>query len=293
MTVTRELAYAKINLYLDVIGKRDDGFHNIKTVMHSVSLFDIVTVSVVPSHNMNVSLSIDGDSNIPSDGRNLACRAAELFYNKLGKKAEVKIKLVKNIPIAAGLAGGSSDAAAVLRALNRLYRKPFTLKALANMASELGSDVPYCVFGKTALCEGRGEKITQIHLPAKFNAVIANTDEGVSTPSAYAELDSIYSDFDGSIKTGGDECCEKILSELEEGRIPSCGMFNIFEEVILRKCKKAAAAKEKLQSLGAVKVMMSGSGPSVFGIFENEKAAENAKQKIEELGFRTSCVTSV
>ncbi len=293
MTVAKESAYAKINLYLDVLSKREDGFHDIKTVMHSVSLFDKVTVAVVPSKKLKISLSIEGAPELHNDGRNLACRAAALFYEKMGCNAEVKIKLVKNIPISAGLAGGSSDAAAVLRALNRIYRKPFTLKALAKIGAELGSDVPYCVIGKTALCEGRGELIKPLKNKNEINAVIVSTDENISTPEAYGTLDALYSDFDGSVPTGGGAYYSRIIGELENGIISSDGMFNVFENVILQKCRKASAVKEMLESLGAEKAMMSGSGPSIFGVFKNAEMAEKARQIVEKSGFRAWRVKSV
>ncbi len=293
MTVAKELAYAKINLYLDVLSKREDGFHNIKTIMHSVSLADEITVLLTPSRMLNVTLSVDGAQHLPNDGRNLACRAAVLFFEKLGKAADVKIKLVKRIPIAAGLAGGSSDAAAVLRALNKIYKKPFTLKSLAKMSSELGSDVPYCVLGKTAFCEGRGEIMIPIKTQISLNAVIVSTDEYVSTPEAYKTLDNIYSDFDGSVSTYGDKYFENIIAALEgTGKIYN-GMFNVFEKAILPKCKKAEALKAELLSLGADFSMMSGSGPSVFGVFKTQKMAQNAEQKLKAQGVKAWFVQTV
>ena len=203
MKALKEKAYAKINLYLDVLCKREDGFHDIKTVMHSVSLCDEVTVAISPARTSTIKLSVEGNVYIPSDGKNLAYKAASLFLEKLGIFANVNIKLVKKIPVAAGLAGGSSDAAAVLRAMNRLYKRPLTLAALCKLGAELGSDVPYCIMGKTAICEGRGELITPISTNIRLHTVIATANEYVSTPAAYSALDRHYSDFDGTVKTGG------------------------------------------------------------------------------------------
>ena len=148
MTVVKELAHAKVNLYLDVISRREDGFHDIKTVMHSISLADTITVSLSASKETSVRLQIVGNRHLPTDMKNLAVRAALLYLEKSGINASVEIKLEKCIPVAAGLAGGSSDAAAVLRAMNRLCGKMFSEKALYSMAAELGSDVPYCIYGK-------------------------------------------------------------------------------------------------------------------------------------------------
>ena len=199
MRSVKERAFAKINLYLEVIGKRDDGFHDIRTVMHSVTLCDDVTVSLVPTRMTEVRIDIEGNPRLPKDSRNLAVKAAELFLERSGRQGTVHIRMNKRIPVAAGLAGGSSDAAAVLRAMNRLFDGCYTERALSGLAAELGSDVPFCLIGGTALCEGRGEIITKLPDASPSSFVIAVSDERVSTPYAYATLDAAYSDFDGSI----------------------------------------------------------------------------------------------
>lgn len=293
MTAAKELAYAKINLFLDVIAKRPDGFHDIKTVMHSISLCDEVSVSVAPSGNLAIKLEVDGGGFLPTDEKNLAFKAAKLFYEKVGKKESVEIKLKKNIPICAGLAGGSSDAAAVLRALNKIHKHVFTTKALAELGAQIGSDVPYCVFGKTALCEGRGEIITPIVTNAKYNIVVAASDEHVSTPLAYAALDGMYSNFTKGISTGGADFYAKTVSALAEGKIDKEGAFNAFEQAVLPTSPKAAAAKIMLLDNDADMALMSGSGPSVFGLFESRKKAEKAKQKLERAGYHAWLAKSV
>ena len=278
MTTVKEKAYAKINLFLDVVAKRDDGFHEIKTVMHTVSLCDEVTVSVQNAHNNFIRITIPNCAYIPTDNRNLAYRAAELFLDRLGKKATVNIHLYKRIPVAAGLAGGSTDAAAVLRALNKAWRKPFSNAVLAKMAAELGSDVPYCVLGKTALCEGRGELMTPIPTSLHLYTVVAIAKERMSTPEAYSALDSLYSDFDGSCSTGGDAYYPKMCGALSGGTDIGAGIFNAFESAVLPKCEGARSIKQRMTELGATSVLMSGSGPSVYGIFpdiDSAKAAEN------------------
>ena len=286
MTTVKENAYAKINLFLDVSCIREDGFHNISTVMHSVSLCDEISVTVSPARENFVRLHIENCAFLPVDKRNLAYRAALLFLERYGRCAEVNIRLNKKIPVTAGLAGGSSDAAAVLRAMNRAFKKPFTLSALANMGAELGSDVPYCVIGKTALCEGRGEIMTKIDTATSLHVVVATSDEHVSTPEAYKALDALYSNFDGSVSTGGHEHFEKIKSELKKGIIPTEGLYNVFESAILLMCPGAASIKRELLELGAVYAMMSGSGPSVFGIFENAEKAKTVAESLTAKGYK-------
>ena len=293
MTVVKERAYAKINLYLDVLGIRDDGFHEIKTVMHTVSLADEITVSVSPSKTLLIKLFIDGNHFLPTDSKNLVYRAAEMFFERLGICADVRIKLVKNIPVAAGLAGGSSDAAATLRALNKIYKRPFSTSALLKMAATLGSDVPYCLLGKTAVCEGRGERITKIPTGLKMNILIANSGEHVSTPEAYKQLDEQYSYFDGSVRNVGEEKFSSLLDMLSTGKFNDNAFYNIFEEPVLSKCPRSMLLKEKLVSLGSECVMMSGSGPSVFAVFSDNTTAEMAKDSLVLDGFCAWCTQTV
>lgn len=276
MRAVKEKANAKINLYLDVISRREDGFHDIKTVMQSISLSDELTVSYKPSSATDVRVFVSGVRYLPTDDKNLAVRAARLFLERAGKVANIEIKLKKRIPIAAGLAGGSSDAAATLRAMNRLFDRLFADKVLFSMAAELGSDVPYCLYGKSALCEGRGEIITKLPDVPSFNVVVAIANERVSTPVAYTTLDGLYSNFDGSKETGGDACFARLMSAVKDGKVPSDGLFNIFEEAVLPTCNGASWIKKRLFELGAKSALMSGSGPSVFGIFETQELAELA-----------------
>ena len=293
MTTIKERANAKINLYLDVLSKREDGFHEIKTVMHSVRFCDEITVSSVPAEKTSVKIKVIGMNFLPTDMRNLAVKAAYLYLEKAKLNAEVSITMLKRIPVAAGLAGGSSDAAAVLRALNKIHSKLFSISALSAMASELGSDVAYCLYGKTALCEGRGERITpiQAHINAAFVIAIAN--ERVSTPGAYKDLDAIYHDFSGDVKTFGEEKYEKLLESLNSGAILPDGMFNVFEAAVLPKCDGASRIKAELLKLGAKGAMMSGSGPSVFGVFENIEVAKKACYALRDMKFKAYYALSI
>ncbi len=293
MNACKERAYAKINLFLDCVGRREDGFHEIKTVMHSLTLHDTLTVAVASRATRAVRLSVLGNRHIPTDSRNLAYSAAMLFLERARIDAEVHIKLEKRIPVAAGLAGGSTDAAATLRALNRLFGKPFADKALMQMAAELGSDVPYCLLGGTALCEGRGEVITRLPEKIRLFAVVAIGSDRVSTPAAYSRLDEKYGNFDGSTETGGNAYIEKLLQYANGGEFPPIGLFNVFEESISEICPSVAEIKKALLECGAKFAMMSGSGPSVFGIFESEAAAKLAKDALTNKGINAYYAESV
>ena len=286
MRVVKETANAKINLYLDVISKRPDGFHDIKTVMHSVSLFDEVRLTYNPAKETRIRMQIAGNRFLPVDERNLAVKAVKLFLESAGLTAYIDISLEKNIPVSAGLAGGSSDAAATLRAMNKLFDRLFSEKALYGMAAKLGSDVPYCLYGKTALCEGRGEIITKLPDNLMLFVVIAASNERVSTPVAYAELDTLYSSFDGSIKTGGDAHYGNLVNAIQNGGKIDFPLYNVFEESVLPKCENSRKIKARLSELGAQSVLMSGSGPSVFGIFESAEKAISAKEVLLSEGIK-------
>ena len=293
MNAVKEKAYAKINLYLDCIGKREDGFHDIVTVMHSVSLCDEITVAKLGEGKSSIRLELDGNRRLPSDNRNLAYAAAEMFLSRAGIKADILIRLDKHIPISSGLAGGSTDAAATLRALNRLYGRCFTDRALLAMAAELGSDVPYCLVGGTALCEGRGERITRLPSSVRLHTVIAVDNEHVSTPWAYCALDRKYSDFDGSVPRGEMGYLGDLESFLNGGSFPSRGLYNVFENVVLDACPGALAIKNRMLELGAVSAVMSGSGPSVFGIFKDAQDATAAQHTLAAEGKRAYCAETV
>ena len=293
MTAVKEKAYAKINLCLDVVNKREDGFHSIKTVMHTVSLHDDVTVLYTSQDSVFIKVIVEGNRHLPVDSRNLVYKAASLYLERAGLSASVTIKLVKRIPVSAGLAGGSADAAAVLRALNRINNKHFAERALLDIAAELGSDVPYCLLGGTAFCEGRGELITRLKSSMLGHFVIAVASEHISTPAAYAELDKVFSDFDGSVKTGGEEALPVLLSSLERGALTRDGLFNVFERSVLNACPGARMLKSRLIELGASASLMSGSGPSVFGVFSSLEDAERARAALEADGITAFTACSV
>ena len=284
MTAVKELAYAKTNLFLDIDSKMPDGFHSIYTVMHTVSLCDEVTVELHGIGKRIARMMIANNRFLPTDSKNLCVKAAELFMERAGIDAEIVLRLKKRLPIGGGLGGGSADAAAVLRAMNRIFKRRFSEKMLLEMAGALGSDVPFCLLGGTALCEGRGELMTRLDSSLALHLVIANSGEHVSTPMAYKELDRHYFDFDGSVKSRGIELREPFMQGISRGNISSEHLFNIFEEPILALCPRAQAIKDRLLKLGAVGVMRSGSGSSIFGIFDSEGAARGAKEALRAMG---------
>ena len=293
MTSVKEFAYAKINLHLDVLDKREDGFHGVRTVMQTVTLADELTVSVKPSKKREISLRLLGGGKLPCDSRNLAYRAAELFLDTTLIESAVDIRLNKRIPVAAGLAGGSADAAATLRALNRLFRKPLTEKKLLALAAELGSDVPFCLIGGTALCLGRGEIVERLPSGLNFNLVVAIADEHVSTPMAYSRLDELYDDFRAPRDSEAQAAFDSLMSSIELGTLVADKLYNIFENAVLPICSGAESIKRKMAEQGASHVLMSGSGPSVFGIFESEERCETVADMLRKEGYRAYAARSV
>lgn len=277
MKVT-EAARAKINLYLDVFPPREDGYHNIKSIMHTVSLADTVTIDTDSSEIVLTCTN----SSLPTDSKNLAYRAAELFFRETGISGGARIHIEKNIPIAGGLAGGSANAAAVLRALNAALGARIDINSLAAISAELGADVPFCTVGGCALCTGIGETMTPIPTLPETVCVIANGGEGVSTPAAYKRLDEMYGDE--LAKDMGN--IENAVTALQNGdkNTMTANAFNIFESAVLPTHSVAARLKEIMKDYGATLSMMSGSGPSVFGLFSDEASAALAAEKIKDLG---------
>ena len=285
MTITVK-SPAKINLYLDVLGKREDGYHDIKSVMQSVSLFDTVTVN--EDDEISVICRTPG---VPTDENNIAFKAARMFFDKAGICGGCQIEIDKSIPVAGGLAGGSTDGAAVLLALNSMYNDRFSLSELLNMGAGLGADVPFCIKKGCALCEGAGEIMTDISAKLTFDAVIARGGESVSTPAAYRLLDEEFGkgldrDF------GNIENVTKAL-ETENTQLLIKSAYNIFEEVILPRHSTASRLKNLMYENGALFSMMSGSGPSVFGIFGSPEAAKAAAANIRLAGFEAHPCRSI
>ena len=271
MTVL-EKANAKINLFLDVTSRREDGFHDIKSVMQSVSLCDYIRLSAEASEKTMISITTN-HSDLPLDEDNLVYKSAAKYLKHFGIRAKIDVDLEKHIPVGAGLGGGSSDAAATLRALNKIFGYA-TETELLSMAAELGSDVPFCLVGGTAICTGRGEKMERIQ-GNNYHLVISIGNTRISTPKAYAMLDDKYNNFYSSSYTP---------------KIDVTSFYNIFESVT--DIDEIGRIKEIMIKNGAEQVLMSGSGPSVFGIFENENVATEARNRLVDVGFVAFVATS-
>lgn len=264
-------AYAKLNLFLDVISRRDDGFHDIRSIMHTVSMCDELEIDITTSDVLLIDFSSDDPMLANTD--NLVYRAIKLYMSRCNLNAKITARLFKRIPIESGLGGGSSDAAAALRMLNSVFGT-LSEKQMLALCAELGSDIPFLYLGKTAYCEGRGEKITPIMCDRCYHFVIAIGKERISTPEAYGELDRIYSNFDGSVPSFKSDKLPRLRLSDEDGY--EVALYNIFEEAIPRDFGDVFKLKERLISLGASNSLMSGSGPAVFGIFDDEESARAA-----------------
>ena len=272
-TITVE-APAKLNLTLDILGKREDGYHEMKMVMQSVSLTDTITLEREKGEGMELSTNLGF---LPVDGRNLAVVAAREFAAATEEDlGHLRIHIQKRIPVCAGTAGGSSDAAAVLRGLNRLTGRGMTPTELAEVGKRVGSDVPYCVLGGTALAEGRGEKITPLPpLPACW-MVLAKPGFSISTPT-------LFSQFDGK-KTRCHPDTEGVIEALRNKELGGVArrLFNVFEEVLPpRKRERVEELKRLLLDHGAMGACMTGTGPTVFGVFASEEAARDAYKELK------------
>lgn len=262
-------AFAKINLFLDITGRLPNGYHTLNTVMRQIGLYDLVTVSV--SEGSGISLTC-GNPLIPCDGRNIAMKAAEAFLRETTVSAAVSVRIEKKIPLEAGLGGSSTDGAAVLTALNRLFGEPLSAERLVELGASLGADVPFCLIGGTAVCGGFGEKITPIGMPDDFSVGIVKPDFSCSTAAAYRAYDESplpmreeFPSFVSSLSLGAGAW--------------NGGVYNVFEK--LYKDERIHALTESLKRNGALSAALSGSGSAVFGIFPNETAAQNALKRID------------
>ena len=274
-----ERAYAKINLYLDVTGRTEDGFHTLRSVMQTVGLYDALTVEALPAEAPAVSISVKGRYRVPVGEGNLCHRAALAYMEAAAAPMRVRILLDKHIPVAAGLGGGSADAAAVLRALNRITGRRLATSRLLEVAASLGSDIPFCLLGHTRLCEGRGEQMQVLTPTSPLSVVIAPSPERVSTPAAYAALDAAYAGFAEGGEHGD---ISGLLSALSarDAKKTLLSVYNIFESVILPTCPIAKEKHDRLRALGATSVLMSGSGPTVLGFFLDREAAALAAREL-------------
>lgn len=276
MASIRVEAPAKLNLTLDVVGKREDGYHEMKMVMQSVSLVDSLTLTTGPGEGIGLSTNLGF---LPLDEHNLAALAALKLKEATGADwGRLDIKLEKQIPVCAGMAGGSSDAAAVLRGLNELCALGLTAEELAKVGEKVGSDVPYCVLGGTALAQGRGEVITPLTPLPECYVVLAKPAFPVSTPELFARLDDR--------RTRRRPDTPGVLKALEKGDLEGVArrLFNIFEEVLPpRRQARVEELKGELLRCGALGASMTGTGPTVFGLFEEKEGAREAARALKAL----------
>lgn len=258
MTTLYEGAFAKVNLTLDVLGKRDDGYHDLKSVMQTISVRDDIEIDIGTGKPW--TLSCDKD-NIPTDETNLAWKAAKVFFDATGKDPEgLTIRITKRIPCEAGLGGGSADAAAVLRALNRYYDNPFSILALAELGAMVGCDVPFCTLCGTALVEGRGERLRKLaDMPDTF-FVVCKPNFSVSTPELYKKIDeSVIS------RRPDHSAMESALLSSDIGKVAE-NLVNVFDPIVTKDHLELNYIKSIFNSYGAFGYQMTGSGSAVFAM---------------------------
>lgn len=274
--ICTEPACAKLNLALDILGKRPDGYHEMRMVMQSIDLADHVTVSTCPGKEIVVTTDLPY---LPKGDGNIAAKAALWFFSSVGMEPEgLAIDIQKNVPVCAGMAGGSSDGAAVLRVLRRLYMPDMTEEQLEEIGALVGSDVPYCVRGGTVLAEGRGERLSALPPLPPCWLVVCKPACSISTPELFAQVRvkklRCHPDIPG------------MTAALEQGDLEGVArrLYNVFEDVLPRRYSQVFEVKSSLLELGAMAASMTGSGPSVFGIFREEDPAARAVDALLPLG---------
>jgi len=269
MNTIERKAYAKINLGLDVIRKRADGYHEVCMIMQTIHLYDSVTINRLNTEDIRVKTNLPY---LPTNQDNIVNRAAKLFQEACHIRQGVGITLVKNIPVAAGLAGGSADAAATLIGLNELYQTNLSTEELMKLGVSLGADVPYCILMGTALSEGIGEVLTPLKPMPPCDILLVKPDISVSTKYVYEHLILNELTLHPNIP--------KMLTALEDGNLTSLTnyMDNILQTVTTRNYPIVNRIKDKMIEMGALTSIMSGSGPTVFGIFNDSEASRKAYQ---------------
>ena len=272
MITLQEPAYAKLNLTLDILGKRDDGYHELEGVMQQITLHDDVEIDVGTGEDWK--LECDWEQ-IAVDSRNLAWKAAGVFYQSIGKDPQgITFRITKRIPTEAGLGGGSSDAAAVFRALNRHEGEPYTIWELARLGAKVGSDVPFCILGGTALAKGRGEVLTQLLPMPRCFYCVAMPDFSVSTPVLFEEFDQrqqvVHPNNAG------------LLKALDQQNLLHAAGYvsNVMEPLVSEKHPVIEQIKTVMRDCGALGTAMTGSGPAVFGIFDAFDMAAMASMQL-------------
>lgn len=269
-------ALAKINLGLDVVRRREDGYHEVRMVMQTINLYDRLDIVKKKEPGISIKTNI---SFLPVNENNLIYKAGKLLMDEFGITEGVSVKLNKRIPIAAGMAGGSTDAAAMMYGINKLFDLGLSRKALMERGVKIGADVPYCIMRGTALAEGIGEELTQLSPMVRCPILIAKPSISVSTKFVYQNLkldeNTVHPDIDKLVED---------IKKKDLGKIAS-DMGNVLETVTIPNYPVIAEIKERMLQSGAVNSMMSGSGPTVFGIFDDEETARNAYADMKSAGL--------
>lgn len=273
-------AYAKINLGLDVLRKRPDGYHEVKMIMQSISLADTLELKKLPEETIRLINGAEQDNpEVPMDKTNLIYRAIDLIKQKYAISEGIEATLTKRIPVAAGMAGGSTDAAAALKGMNQLFALGLSEQELCELGVTLGADIPYCIMGGTALSEGIGERLTPLPPMPDCWILIAKPPISVSTGFVYGNLKAneltVHPDIDGMTEAIKHNDLHGITSRLE----------NVLETVTIPAHPEIAVIKDKMLDYGAMQALMSGSGPTVFGIFAEEEQAAEAGTAIQKEGL--------
>lgn len=263
-------AYAKVNLFLDITERLPNGYHTLNTVMRRIDLYDTVTVSLSDGAGISVSCT---DPAVPVTEKNIACRAAKAFFRETGLSAKTAIHIEKKIPLEAGLGGSSTDGAAVLSALNGLFGTPIPTPRLLKLGAELGADVPFCLFGGTAVCGGIGEKMTRADSADDYVIGLVKPDFSCSTAAAYRAYD------EAPIPAREDDFTAFVRALPKGVKAWDGKVYNVFEQ--LYRDRRIAALTEALIGNGAYGALLSGSGSAVFGIFSDRASAEAALEKID------------
>lgn len=264
-------ALGKINLGLDILGKRENGYHDVRMVMQTVYLYDRVILEKSKTPGIRIATNLNF---LPVNEKNIAYKAADLLRKEYGLEDGIKIILQKHIPVAAGMAGGSSDAAAVLFGMNRMYGLGLSEEELKQRGVRLGADVPYCIMRGTVLAEGIGEKLTPLPPLPKCYVLIAKPPLSASTEKVYEKYDAL--------EQIGHPDIDEVIRGLERADLKQAasGMGNVLEQVMIPEYPVIGEIKETMLAYGALGAMMSGSGPTVFGIFESRSVAKKAAAKI-------------
>lgn len=267
-------SYGKINLGLDVLRRREDGYHEVRMIMQTVGLYDVLTMKKRKDDKIEMTCNL---SFLPTDERNLVYKAVKLIKDKYHIKDGVEINLSKRIPVAAGMAGGSSNCAAALKGMNQLFDLGLSIDELCEIGVTLGADVPYCIWGGTALSEGIGEKLSRVDAMPDCYILIAKPGISVSTAFVYKNLDllalSKHPDIDGMLECLKEKDLTGICNRLE----------NVLETVTIKEYPIIEKVKKHLMDQGAKGALMSGSGPTIFAIFEDKKTADDAMESLRSI----------